>query len=133
MAELQSGRIIRVLSGFYTVQCGDRRIECRARGKLRTETQSPLVGDYVNFSEHNGKGMVEAVLPRRNYFIRPAVSNVDLLVILAAGVIPVTDPFLIDRVAAIAGDRGVLCAICINKRAGGDLPKSGFSGAAHQR
>lgn len=112
----KTGRIVRALSGFYTVQCEDRRVECRARGKLRTTELSPLVGDYVNFSEQDGKGMVEAVLPRRNWFVRPAVSNVDLLVILASGVIPVTDPFLIDRVAAIAGDRGVSVAVCINKR-----------------
>ena len=89
----QSGRVVRALSGFYTVQCGARRVECRARGRLRTEEESPLVGDYVNFSEQDGKGMVESILPRRNRFIRPAVSNLDMLVILASGVIPVTDPF----------------------------------------
>lgn len=110
------GRVVKALSGFYDVRCGTRRITCRARGKLRTEEQSPLVGDYVNFSEQNGKGMIEAILPRRNWFVRPAVSNLDLLVVLASGVIPVTDPFLIDRVAAIAGDRGVPVAVCVNKR-----------------
>lgn len=111
-----TGRIVRALSGFYDVQCGERRVTCRARGKLRTDGQCPLVGDYVNFSETNSGAMVERILPRKNYFIRPAVSNLDLLVILASGVIPVTDPFLIDRVAAIAGDRNVPVAICVNKR-----------------
>ena len=114
--ETNTGRIVRALSGFYDVQCGTRRITCRARGKLRTGDQSPLVGDYVRISEGDGKGMVEEILPRTNWFVRPAVSNLDLLVILASGVIPVTDPFLIDRVAAIAGDRGVPVAICVNKR-----------------
>ena len=116
MAGGLEGRIVRSLSGFYDVQCGSRRVQCRARGRLRTQEHSPLVGDRVRFSEQNGKGMVEEILPRTNWFIRPAVSNIDLLVILASGVIPVTDPFLIDRVAAIAGDRNVPVAICINKR-----------------
>ena len=62
-----------------------------------------------------GKGMVEKILPRRNWFVRPAVANVDALVIFAANVNPVTEPFLIDRVAAIAGDREVPVYLCINK------------------
>lgn len=62
-----------------------------------------------------GKGMVEKILPRKNCFVRPAVANVDILVIFAANVNPVTEPFLIDRVAAIAGDQGVDVCICVNK------------------
>ncbi len=59
--------------------------------------------------------MVEKILPRKNRFIRPAVANVDALVVFAANVNPVTEPFLIDRVAAIAGDQEVPVYICINK------------------
>ena len=61
------------------------------------------------------KGMVERILPRRNRFVRPAVANVDALVVFAANVNPVTEPYLIDRVAAIAGDQGVEVYLCINK------------------
>jgi len=59
--------------------------------------------------------MVEKILPRKNSFIRPAVANIDALVVFAANVNPVTEPFLIDRVAAIAGDREVPVYLCINK------------------
>ena len=62
-----------------------------------------------------GKGMVERILPRSNSFVRPAVANVDALVVFAANVNPVTEPFLIDRVAAIAGDQGVSVYLCVNK------------------
>ena len=62
-----------------------------------------------------GKGMVENILPRRNRFVRPAVANVDALVVFASNVNPITEPFLIDRVAAIAGDQGVNVHICVNK------------------
>jgi ribosome biogenesis GTPase len=58
---------------------------------------------------------VERLLPRKNRFIRPAVANVDALVVFAANVNPVTEPFLIDRVAAIAGDQEVPVYICVNK------------------
>ena len=69
----------------------------------------------VTITIEGGKGMVEKILPRRNRFVRPAVANVDALVIFAANVNPVTEPFLIDRVAAIAGDQGVEVYICVNK------------------
>lgn len=110
-----SGRILRSLSGFYDVQTPEGLVTCRGRGSLRRGGESPLTGDLVEITVENGKGMVEKILPRANWFIRPAVANVDALVIFAANVNPVTEPFLIDRVAAIAGDRGVQVYICINK------------------
>ncbi len=116
MSELQSGRIVKALSGFYYVLAADGTVtECRARGIFRKEHITPIVGDYVEFSVERGRGMVERIALRRNSFIRPAVSNLDALVILASGANPVTDPFLIDRVAAIAGDRGVPVLLCVNK------------------
>ncbi len=115
MMKQQTGRIIRSLSGFYDVQTPEGVITCRGRGALRRTGESPLTGDLVEISVEKGKGMVEKILPRRNRFIRPAVANVDALVIFAANVNPVTEPFLIDRVAAIAGDQEVPVYICVNK------------------
>ncbi len=108
--------IIRSLSGFYSVRCGEQTLECRAKGVFRNKGISPLVGDRVEVQDiGGGKGVVSAILPRRNAFVRPAVANVDLLVFVASAVIPVTDPFLIDRVAAIAECADCGFAICINK------------------
>ena len=113
--EKKTGRIIRSLSGFYDVQTSTGVITCRGRGHLRRGTQIPLTGDMVEITVEHGKGMVEQILPRKNCFVRPAVANVDVLVVFAANVNPVTEPFLIDRVAAIAGDQGVEVCICVNK------------------
>lgn len=117
-----SGRIMKALSGFYYVQTEDRLIECKARGRFRKEGISPLVGDWVEISLEKGKGMVEQIQPRKNSFIRPAVANLDLLVLLVSQVIPVTEPFLIDRVTAIAGNQSVPVVICVNKS---DMPADG--------
>ncbi len=111
----RTGRIVRSLSGFYDVQTQEGIVTCRGRGSLRRTGLSPLTGDMVEITVENGKGMVETVLPRRNRFVRPAVANVDALVVFAANVNPVTDPFLIDRVAAIAGDQEVPVYLCVNK------------------
>ena len=110
------GLIVRALSGFYDVACGQTRIRCRARGKFRLDGTAPLVGDRVELEQTGaGVGVVVKLLPRKNCFIRPAVANLDLLVIFCANVNPVTDPFLIDRVAVIAANVGCEVLVCINK------------------
>ena len=115
MAKRQTGRIVRSLSGFYDVQLPGEIVSCRGRGVLRKQHITPLTGDMVEITQEHGKGMVEAVLPRSSSFVRPAVANVDALALFAANVNPVTEPFLIDRVAAIAGNQNVESVICVNK------------------
>lgn len=113
---MSEGRIQKALSGFYYVDTGSEILTCRARGKFRKEGVSPLVGDRVSVRElGNGEGFVEAILPRRNAFIRPAVANIDQLVIIGSGAIPKTDPFLIDRVASIAALKGCDVIVLLNK------------------
>ena len=115
MADRLVGRILRSLSGFYEVQTIEGLITCRGRGHLRKGQENPLTGDMVEITKEQGKGMVEKILPRKNRFIRPAVANVDALVVFASNVNPVTEPFLIDRVAAIAGEQEVEVYLCVNK------------------
>lgn len=110
-----TGIIIKALSGFYYVDTGDAVLECRARGKFRKTGESPLVGDRVTVAEEAGKGTIQSILPRRNAFLRPAVANVDALILLAARAIPVTEPFLIDRMTVLALRQGVEPIICVNK------------------
>ena len=70
-----TGLIVKALSGFYYVDCGGDIIQCKPRGKFRYEKVSPLVGDRVEVRElGNGEGFVEAILPRKNAFSRPARS-----------------------------------------------------------
>ena len=113
---MSEGRIRKALSGFYCVDTGSEVLTCRARGKFRKEGISPLVGDRVEVRElGNGEGFVEAILPRKNAFSRPAVANIDQLVVIASGAIPKTDPFLIDRVAAIAALKDCGVMVLLNK------------------
>ena len=116
LIDMAEGRIQKALSGFYYVDTGTEILTCRARGKFRKEGVSPLVGDWVEVRElGGGEGFVEAIRPRRNAFARPAVANIDQLVIIASGAIPRTDPFLIDRVAAIAALKDCDVIVLLNK------------------
>ena len=97
------GIIVKALSGFYYVDDGQKIYSCRGRGKHRYEKVTPLVGDRVEFTPlDNEQGALDLILPRKNRFFRPAVANIDQLVIIASKAIPETDPFLIDRVVTIA-------------------------------
>ena len=114
--DMTEGRIQKALSGFYYVDTGAEVLTCRARGKFRKDGLSPLVGDRVQVRElGKGEGFVEAVLPRKNAFERPAAANIDQLVVIASAAIPRTDPFLIDRIAAIAALKGCEVVLLLNK------------------
>ena len=111
-----SGVISKALSGFYYVSTDDGLLECKARGRFRLDGTSPLVGDKVHCSmDSNGKGRIDRVDARRNWFIRPAVANIDALVFIAANTNPITDPFLVDRVSVIASEADCRLILCINK------------------
>lgn len=112
-----TGRILKALSGFYYVADENGVITtCRARGKFRKDGMSPLVGDIVDYTIlSESQGVVDVIHPRRNEFSRPAVANIDQLVVVASNAIPQTVPFLIDRICAIAALKNCDVLVCINK------------------
>lgn len=118
---MAQGTIIKALSGFYYVSYETEEnvtttITCRGRGKHRHQKLSPLVGDEVTFSlTSETEGALDEILPRKNQFKRPAVANIDQLVLIVSQAIPKTDPFLIDRITSIAQGRDCASIIVINK------------------
>ena len=123
---MSEGLIVKALSGFYEVQTTQGVERCRARGLFRKEGITPLVGDRVRIEQQ----VVTEILPRKNSFLRPPVSNLDLLVVVAADTIPVTEPFLIDRVMAIAGNQNVPALLVVNKT---DLADGDRLGSIYQK
>ncbi len=113
---MREGIITKALSGFYYVTTEEAVLECKARGRFRLDGTSPLVGDRVLCSlDAQGRGRIDSVHKRRNWFIRPAVANIDAMVFVAANTNPVTDPFLVDRVSVIAAEAGCRLIVCVNK------------------
>ena len=112
-----NGIIVKALSGFYYVKTEEgKTVECRARGRFRHDGIVPLVGDRVEFtSAQNGRGYVSQIMERTNSFVRPPVANIDVMVMIAANVNPVTDPFLIDRVTVLSEYKNCETVLCINK------------------
>ena len=111
-----SGIIIKGIGGFYYVDVGNEIIECKARGHFRNKKMSPCVGDYVDIEiEKDGKGSVCAIHPRKNSFIRPPVSNIDAMIVVASVMNPVPDLAFIDKMIIIAQMNNVNVEICFNK------------------
>ena len=113
-----TGTIVKGIGGFYYVKTEEGLIECRARGRFRRAGESPMVGDrvrIVRMAEDAQKGSVDAILPRKNMFIRPPVANIDQLIITIAAANPEPNLLLADQLAVTAEAMGVRPVICVNK------------------
>ncbi len=117
-----NGIIIKALSGFYYVSDGENTYECKARGSFRSSGVSPLVGDKVEFDiTEDNKGIVNAVLPRKNKLSRPPVANIDKLFIVSSFENPAPNSYVIDKITAIAEFNKIEPIIVFNKCDMGDF------------
>ena len=110
------GLIIKGIGGFYYVKSEDKVWQCRARGIFKNEGIVPTVGDQVLIEVlPDGDGVVNEILPRRNSFIRPPISSVDLLIIVIAAAKPKLNKEIIDKFLVMAEKSNTDIALCINK------------------
>ena len=113
------GKIVKGISGFYYVHVvGTGIYECKAKGAFRKQKIKPLVGDNVEIAvidEENKKGNVEQILPRKNELIRPAVSNIDMALVIFAAAKPDPNFNLLDRFLCMMEYQKVPVTICFNK------------------
>ena len=111
-----NGIIIKGIGGFYYVKADDGHIyECKARGRFRKDGVTPIIGDNAEIEVRGGKGSVTRILPRKNALVRPAVANIDALVIVAAAASPEPNPALMDKLTVTAAANDIEPVICINK------------------
>ena len=113
-----TGLLLSAISSFYQVWAEDRQIVCRARGKLRLDGTEPVPGDTVSWEwdrDHPGSGILTAIAPRRNLFIRPSMANVSRIVFVASAARPETDPFLVDCMSVVAEENDCEFLVCVNK------------------
>ena len=114
----KTGVIIKGLGGLYTVFSEGRSYNCSARGIFRKQDRKPMIGDLVSLAEINdgdASAVIQTILPRRNSLVRPAVANVDQIVIVMAAGSPAPDLYLIDKLLAAANLSGIAVVLLINK------------------
>lgn len=111
-----NGIIIKGIGGFYYVKAADGCIyECKARGRFRKDGVTPIIGDNVEIEISGKKGSISRILKRKNALVRPAVANIDTLVIIAAAASPEPNMCLLDKLTVAALSNGIEPVICVNK------------------
>lgn len=106
-------RILKHKSNEFELDNGEKNVTVRARGRLKRDGEL-LVGDFVRVDDSGGEPVIAEVMPRRNFLVRPAVANVDVVVIVVAPR-PEIDYYLIDKMIINCKRSGIECAICLNK------------------
>ena len=104
------------IGGFYYVRCDDKEYECKARGSFRKSGNSPCVGDKVKIAvPDDGFAAIEEILPRKNKLKRPALANIDVLVIVCSTVDPSPNYAIIDKMTAAAVNNNMTPVIVVSK------------------
>lgn len=115
MADKQ-GIIVRLLGGFYYVDVDNEIIECKARGVFRKRGMSPVVGDKVEITiPKDGYASIDNILTRKNKIVRPAIANLDKLIIVSSVCEPAPNMFIIDKMTATAVNKGIEPVVVFSK------------------
>lgn len=115
---MPKGIIICTSSNVYQVAEGEKIYKCLARGKLKKEKISPLVGDEVEFTITNSEkqeGVIEQILPRKNELKRPKMANLTQLILVVSMKMPSPDLLLLDKQLVFAEFMGLKATIVLNK------------------
>lgn len=110
------GQIVRAVSGFYYIEHEDQVYESKARGLFKLKNETPLVGDYVEFSvNENNSGMIEKLLPRKNELKRPPICNVDQVLLVTSAVEPDFNTLVLDKFIVHIEKAQIPIVICFTK------------------
>ena len=111
-----TGIIIKITGGFYYVEAADTIYECKARGIFRKRGMSPLVGDSVDITvPDDGYCSVDRIYDRKNSLVRPALANLDTLMIISSVKEPEANLYLIDKMTAAAVSKGIRPVVVFTK------------------
>lgn len=112
------GIIVKAIAGFYYVKVNDYIYECKGRGILKKQKITPLVGDNAAISiedEENLKGIIEKIFDRKVELMRPAVANIDQILIVFALKEPDPHLNLLDKLLILSEASDIKPIICLNK------------------
>ena len=112
-----NGIIIKITGGFYYVEANSCIYECKARGIFRKRGNSPLVGDRVEISvpDDDSYCSIDSIDKRKNSLVRPALANLDTLVIVSSVVEPTVNTYIIDKMICAAVDKGIEPIVVFSK------------------
>lgn len=113
---MPTGQIRKALSGFYYVYDNGKVIQCRPRGIFRNRGESPLVGDFVDYTvEGNNDGTITVIHERKNSLVRPPIANIDQAILVFSIKEPDFNTILLDRFLVVLESFLIEPIICLTK------------------
>lgn len=113
---MPTGQIRKALSGFYYVYDNDQLIQCRGRGVFRNRGESPLVGDFVDYTvEGQNDGTITVIHERKNNLVRPPIANIDQAILVFSIKEPDFNTILLDRFLVVLESFQIEPIICLTK------------------
>ena len=125
-----TGYITKGIGGFYYVKTSEGIVECKPRGIFRKQKITPVAGDEVTLETENGAAVIAQIAPRKNVFVRPPVANLDVLFLVASTTQPTPSTLVLDKLSAIAVDKGVQPVVVCTKS---DLAEADFLANAYAK
>lgn len=112
---MPEGYIKKGIGGFYYVQTAQGLLECKAKGIFRKRRITPVAGDRVTVECDAGGNVIAQIAPRKNVFVRPPIANLDVLFVVASTTQPVPSTLVLDKLTAIAADKGAQPVLVFTK------------------
>lgn len=109
------GVIISSFGDSFRVAAEGKEYICRARGNLRTKSQSPVCGDFVLLDVSGDEPVISEICPRKNEIIRPPLANLDVLILVCSTVEPSPNILTLDKFAAVSVFKGISPVIVFTK------------------
>ncbi|WP_301419950.1 ribosome small subunit-dependent GTPase A [Mammaliicoccus lentus] len=114
---MKTGRIIKSISGDYSIKTEDGVYITKARGLFRKKKTSPTVGDIVDFQvENETGGYIQHIHERENILLRPPVSNINKVIVVMSAVEPELSQQLLDRFLVVVHSYNISPVICVTKK-----------------
>lgn len=105
------GQVYKIHSDFYYLNSENGVQECKVREVLKKQDKKIYVGDFVEFEN----GYITKILERKNFIPRPAVANIDQVIIVSAVQEPELDFNQLNRYIAFAEYYNLDIKLCFNK------------------
>ena len=112
------GIIIGNISNLYKIETEQGIYDAYARGKLKNEEITPIVGDKVEIEitdNEKNTAVIEKILPRKNHIKRPKMANVDQILFILSTKNPKPDLLMLDKQLAYMEKLQIEPIIVINK------------------
>mgnify|MGYP005756832563 CR=1 FL=1 len=116
------GVIIENIANLYKIENKEDNkkeiYEAYARGKLKKDDITPVVGDFVEFEitdEENKKAVINKIFERKVYIKRPKMANITQLILVISSRNPKPDLLMLDKQLTFAEFLNLKVCIVLNK------------------